>query len=96
MRALSVKVLKNKLSKYVRLAADGETILITDRDRVVAQLTAPAPVRGMSVDDAALAELVRTGCLTPPLLGPGGEVPRRPVARLAVLLQELNSDRADR
>jgi antitoxin (DNA-binding transcriptional repressor) of toxin-antitoxin stability system len=96
MRAVGLKILKNKLSEYVRLAAGGETVLITDRDRVVAELTAPSHGREKSVDDAALAELVRTGCLTPPLLGPGGEVPRRPVARLAVLLQELNSDRADR
>jgi hypothetical protein len=31
-------VLKNKLSKYSRLAAGGETVLVTDRDRVVADL----------------------------------------------------------
>ena len=42
MRAVGLKVLKNKLSEYVRLAQGGETILVTDRDRVVAELTPPA------------------------------------------------------
>jgi antitoxin (DNA-binding transcriptional repressor) of toxin-antitoxin stability system len=36
MRTVGIKVLKNKLSEYVRLAAAGETVQVTDRDRVVA------------------------------------------------------------
>src|SRR5437879_2652608 len=64
MRAVGLKVLKNKLSEYVRLVAGGETVLITDRDRVVAELV-PAEGRGRTVDDVALAELVRQGLLTP-------------------------------
>lgn len=32
MRSVGLKVLKNKLSHYIRLAA-GETILVTNRDR---------------------------------------------------------------
>lgn len=38
MRAVGIKALKNKLSEYVRVAAEGETVLVTDRDRVVAEL----------------------------------------------------------
>lgn len=96
MRAVGLKVLKNKLSEYVRLAAGGETVLITDRDRVVAELVPPAAGRSQTVDDVALAELMRQGCLTPALVGPGGEVPRLPVLRFARLLEELDHDRADR
>lgn len=96
MRAVGLKVLKNKLSEYVRLAAGGETVLITDRDRVVAELVPPTPGRATALDDAVLADLVRRGCLTPPLVPSEGEVPRRPVARLATLVDELNSDREDR
>jgi len=44
MRAVGLKVLKNKLSEYVRLAASGETVLVTDRDRVVAELDESAAV----------------------------------------------------
>ena len=96
MRAVGLKVLKNKLSEYVRLAASGETVLITDRDRVVAELVPPATGRGQTVDDVALADLVRQGWLTPALIGPGGEVPRRPVLPLTTLLEELQRDRGDR
>ena len=41
MRSVDLKVLKNKLSEYVRLAEAGETVLVTDRDRVVAELCPP-------------------------------------------------------
>jgi antitoxin (DNA-binding transcriptional repressor) of toxin-antitoxin stability system len=96
MRAVGLKVLKNKLSEYVRLASGGETVLVTDRDRVVAELVPPSSGRSLLVADAALAELVRTGCVTPSVFGPGGHVPRRPVAPLKRLLQELARDREDR
>ena len=96
MRAVGLKVLKNRLSEYVRVAAGGETVLITDRDRVVAELVPPTKGRAETVDDVALAELVRQGWLTPAVIGPGGEVPRRPVVLLATLLDELDRDRADR
>ena len=96
MRAVGLKVLKNKLSEYVRMAANGETVLITDRDRVVAELVPPASGRAGIVDDAILADLVRRGHLTPPVGPTEGEVPRCPVARLATLLEELDRDRTDR
>ncbi len=38
MHTVGLKILKNKLSEYVRLAAAGETVVITDRNRVVAEL----------------------------------------------------------
>ena len=41
MRAVGIRLLKNRLSEYVRLAAAGERILVTDRDRVVAELVPP-------------------------------------------------------
>jgi antitoxin (DNA-binding transcriptional repressor) of toxin-antitoxin stability system len=96
MRAVGLKVLKNKLSEYVRLAAGGEIVLVTDRDRVVAELVPPRPGRGPLLADTVLAELVRRGWMTPaarPLTGPA---PRVPLAPLADLLAELEADRADR
>ncbi len=38
MKAIGVKVLKAKLSEYLRLVKTGETILVTERDEVVAEL----------------------------------------------------------
>ncbi len=42
MRVVSRKELRKKLRKYLRLAGEGETILVTRRGRVVAEL---APLR---------------------------------------------------
>ena len=94
MRAVGLKVLKNKLSEYVRLAAGGETVLVTDRDRVVAELVPPGTGRTSRVSDALLADLVRKGWVTPPVAAPGDPPARSPVASSAELLAELTQDRA--
>ena len=97
VRTVGIKVLKNKLSEYVRLAAQGETVLISDRDKVVAELVPPRAGRTIEVADAVLADLVRSGLATPPLLPPGP--PPEPPARtstLAEILAEQDTDRADR
>ncbi len=96
MRAVGLKVLKNKLSEYVRMAAAGETVLVTDRDRVVAELGPPRPGRAPRLADALLAEAVREGWITPPLHPLAQPPPRKPVAPLRALLEELEADRADR
>jgi antitoxin (DNA-binding transcriptional repressor) of toxin-antitoxin stability system len=96
MRAVGIKVLKNKLSEYVRLASSGETVLVTDHDRVVAELGPPRPGRAEALSDAALAEAVRQGWITPSLSQGQGPPPRDPVAPLAEILEGLDTDRADR
>jgi len=96
MRAVGIKTLKNRLSEYVRLAAAGETVLIADRDRVVAQLGPPEPGRSSALGDALLADAVREGLLTPAALPPAPPPASAPVIRLAELLQELEQDRSER
>jgi len=96
MRAVGLKVLKNRLAEYVRLAAGGEVVLVTDRDRVVAELTPPSPGRALTLGDAQLAEAVREGWIRPATLAQPAAPARRPVATLAALLAELDSDRRDR
>lgn len=97
MRAVGIKILKNKLSEYIRLVAStGETVLVTDRDRVVAEICPPGG-RRESMGNAVLDDLVRRGALvpprrpssTPPATGPG-------IMKLEELLAELDEDRADR
>ena len=97
MRSVGVKVLNSRLSEYVRLAASGETVLVTDRDRVVAEIGPPKGTRSPVLADALLAEAVRRGWLTPPVL-PGTEQPPtpEPVAPLRDLLGELDGDRSER
>ena len=96
MRAVGMKTLKNKLSEYVRLVANGETVLVTDRDRVVAELSPPQAGRSAMVADAVLADAVRRGWVTPPVLGGGPPPPRKPVADFRALMQELQRDRDER
>jgi antitoxin (DNA-binding transcriptional repressor) of toxin-antitoxin stability system len=95
MRTVGLKVLKNRLSEYVRLAARGETVLVTDRDTVVAELRPPEG-RGPLTSDAVLAEAMRRGWLSAPLVSRATVPPRLPVAPLKELLRELDADRGER
>jgi antitoxin (DNA-binding transcriptional repressor) of toxin-antitoxin stability system len=96
MRAVGIKTLKNKLSEYIRLAASGETVLVTDRDRVVAEIRPPEGGRAEWLSDAQLADAVRQG-LVQPARSPRAPLPeRRPVAPTRAILQELERDRDDR
>lgn len=94
---VGLKTLKNKLSEYVRLAQQGERVLIADRDRVVAELVPPEGGRAEHVTDAVLAELVRSGLVTPPL-SPGRllEVAHPRGNTLGQVLAELSLERGDR
>ena len=98
MKTVGLKVLKNKLSEYVRLAAGGETVLVTDRDRVVAELVPPQPGRrAMRTEEEFLADLVRRGLARPATIPPGHPLPPcKPVMTLAELMKELDQDREDR
>ena len=96
MRAIGIKAFKNKVSEYVKLASGGEIVLVTDRDRVVAELGPPRPGRAPAVDDARLADLVRRGILTPPLLRATTPPPTLPRMPLAAILRGLDEDRSDR
>jgi len=96
MRSVGLKVLKNKLSEYVRLAASGETVLVTDRETVVAELVPPRADRSRDVADALLADAVRKGWVAPPALPQCGPPPRRPVCSWAALRDELQAAREDR
>lgn len=97
MRAVGIKVLNSRLSEYVRLAAAGESILVTERDRVVAEIVPPRETRSPVLADAMLAEAVRQGWLTPPALSQSGPPPTpEAVTTLRELLSALDDDRSDR
>ncbi len=53
MKAVGVKQLKARLSEYLRLVKTGETVLITDRDEVVAELR---PARRQSASELSLED----------------------------------------
>jgi antitoxin (DNA-binding transcriptional repressor) of toxin-antitoxin stability system len=55
MKSVGVKQLKSRLSEYLRLVQSGETVLVTDRDEVVAELR---PVRRQPVTADSLDGLL--------------------------------------
>ena len=65
MRSVGIRVLKNQLSKYLALVQKGETVLVTDRDEVVAEIRRPSPwhVPDGNPEWAALATLAADGKL---------------------------------
>ena len=97
MRSVGIKALNSRLSEYVRLAASGETVLVTDRDQVVAELGPLRDIRSPVLADAFLAEAVRSGVLTPPAMAGSGPPPKPPpVTTLNEVLAELDESRRDR
>ena len=65
MKAVGVKQLKARLSEYLRYVRAGETILVTDRDEVVAEIR-PARRQPRRVEDIEqiLDSLAESGQLT--------------------------------
>lgn len=97
MHSVGIKALKNKLSEYVRAAAAGETVLVTDRGLVVAELVSPRVRADASPTERLLGELTRQGLVAPAKGSRDAPLPpRNPVAKIAELLDELNRSRADR
>ena len=78
------------------VAESGETVLVTDRDRVVAELGPPRPGRAPLVADALLAKAVREGWISAPLMVSEGPPPRQPVTNWSELSRELEKDRDGR
>lgn len=95
MIAVGIKTLKNQLSQYIRLAQAGETVLVTEREQVVAEISAARPGSPATGSDAALMRLLRDGLSTPPLTRTASPPPRQPVASLTAVLAELDDDRSD-
>jgi len=97
MQTIGIKALKDRLSECVRAAAAGETVLVTDRGRVVAELIAPRVREKASPAETRMGELIREGLVTPARVSAKTRLPRRkPVAKLADLLHELDDSRAER
>ena len=77
--------------------AAGETVLVTDRGRVVAELVSPRVRDDASPAEQRLGELMRQGLLAPAKISPQERLPRRrPLAPVAEVLRDLDDSRAER
>jgi prevent-host-death family protein len=92
MQKVGLKTLKNKLSEYVRRAAAGETVVITDRGRTVAEIVPPH-----REPESVIERGIREGWIRPAERGP--DWPPRPQTipgyTLEQLLADLDEDRKD-
>lgn len=99
MKAIGVKNLKARLSEHLRSVKAGETILVTERDEVIAELRPArgmAPVQGEALE--ALAALAETGEVAAPLVTKGRwvwsvEGAGLPAGAAAALLEDVRGDR---
>lgn len=81
MIAVGVRELKAQLSRYLREAAAGETVLVTDRGRVVAELRAPGS-HGTAHESDFERRLQLLAARIPLTIGrkrPGYRYPARPI-----------------
>jgi antitoxin (DNA-binding transcriptional repressor) of toxin-antitoxin stability system len=100
MRVVGVRELKARLSEYLRAVRAGEVFLVTDRDRVVAELRPPRSVAMAPADPlaAAMEALLESGQLAGPRVAKEGWTWRARGAGLEPgtaerLLDELRSER---
>lgn len=67
MRAAGIREIKNKLSEFLRLVRRGETILVTDRGKVIAQIAPPPAAAPPTLSEhEALSRLAAAGKLRLP------------------------------
>jgi antitoxin (DNA-binding transcriptional repressor) of toxin-antitoxin stability system len=98
MVTVGLKVLKNKLSEYIRAAAAGETVLVTDRDRVVAEIGPPrsATAAVPLSEEQFIDDLVHRGLATKARRQTPLPPRSTPIMTLEELLVDLDESRADR
>lgn len=102
MKAVGIKMLKNNLSKYLRDVRSGETVWVTDRDEVIAEIHKPTTPNPGKVTrwESWLNTQERSGSLrkaigsTPPgSLGTRPQPPRRTID-LQTILDETREERS--
>src|SRR5271170_7687190 len=99
MKTVGVRDLKNKLSEYLRRVRLGESVLVTDRGEVVAELLPPGQSQGDPSVPVGLQSLVKRGLLT--LGAPAGKdlypaLPRTQGKRRPIVAQLLDEERGTR
>jgi prevent-host-death family protein len=95
MQTVGIKVLKDNLSAYVRAAEAGETVLVTDRGKVVAELVPPRAPGKPSTTEEILAQLMREGVLALGKRSTAVAPASMALAAFEDLMQGLDGDRED-
>src|SRR5437660_10283704 len=95
--AVGIRELKNRLSEHLRRVRSGDTILVTDRGEVVAEIVPPGQGAVDRSVPAGLLDLARRGLVT---LGgpndPSNYVPLGRLMRQGTVAQLLDEERGER
>jgi prevent-host-death family protein len=81
MKTVGVRELKNRLSEYIRQVRSGESVLVTDRGEVVAELTPPGHAPTDASVPQGLVALAKRGLATLGVAGDGSLYPPLPRTR---------------
>ena len=96
MRSVGIRELKNRLSEYLRAVRRGETVLVTDRGQVIAEIRRPGSGPGTEAWPPGLAAMVREGAARPPRPSSRDAYPpqprRVPDGTAGRLLEELRGE----
>jgi antitoxin (DNA-binding transcriptional repressor) of toxin-antitoxin stability system len=66
LKTVGIRELKAQLSAYIRLIEAGETVLVTDRGRVVAEIRPPGePPKNLSPSEVRYLQMVADGRVRP-------------------------------
>jgi antitoxin (DNA-binding transcriptional repressor) of toxin-antitoxin stability system len=96
MRAVALTELEEKAGEYVHLAEGGETVLVIEQDRVLAELIPPRRSAVPLAAQTPLADAVQKGWIQPAAFTAGTPPRGGPVASSHDLLQALQRDRSGR
>lgn len=99
VKSVGVKMLKNNLSKYLKMVRRGETVLVTDRNEVIAEIRRPQAAGAEDRLQAFLEEEARLGRVTLATEGNPRAMeelralprPRKPVD-IQALMDEIRAD----
>ena len=81
MKTVDLREFKNRLSEYIRQVRSGESVLVTDRGEVVAELSSPGHSSIDTSVPAGLVALARRGLLTLGVPGESSAYPPLPRTR---------------
>jgi antitoxin (DNA-binding transcriptional repressor) of toxin-antitoxin stability system len=87
MITVGVRDLKNQLSQYLKYVKNGEKVIITEHDRIIAELRGPQNEERLSSIEEKLAQLSKEGLIIPAKR-------KNSCAGLPVIEKNLNWERA--
>ena len=99
MTTVQIKVLRDNLTKYLKLVKEGEVVLIKDRNTVVAELKQPSPqTQEMTAWEITREKWIKEGILTPaktkgPIKLPKFKGPKMSSEEFWKMYDEMREDR---